>query len=85
LPSKGVPDKSYRSYLKSACGWVGTSLKILEILMYSCGFQLGTAAPVSAQPSGENGTLNQNPIFEMAFRYNQSQPGWINPETILSK
>jgi len=35
--------------------FVGASFKILEILMYSSGFELGTAA-----------TLNQNPIFEMA-------------------
>jgi len=34
---------------------IGASFKILEILMYACGFKLGTAA-----------TLNQNPNFETA-------------------
>jgi hypothetical protein len=32
---------------------IGASLKILEILMYACGFKLGPAS-----------TLNQNPNFE---------------------
>ena len=36
--------------------FVGASFKILEILMYACGFILGPAA-----------TLNQNPNFENSF------------------
>jgi hypothetical protein len=39
--------------------FVGASFKIFEILMYSCGFQLGPAA-----------TLNQNPNFETASTNN---------------
>jgi tetratricopeptide (TPR) repeat protein len=47
-----------RSYFKIVFWpnvFVGASFKILEILMYACGFKLGPAA-----------TLNQNPNFETA-------------------
>jgi hypothetical protein len=49
-----------RSYFKIVFWpnvFVGASFKILEILMYACGFKLGPAA-----------TLNQNPNFETASR-----------------
>jgi len=42
--------------------YVGTSFQILEILKYSSGFKLGSAA-----------TLNQNPIFEMASNNHESR------------
>ena len=37
--------------------FVGTSLQILDIQQYACGLKLGPAA-----------ILNQNPIFETAFK-----------------
>jgi hypothetical protein len=49
--------------------FVGASLQILDIQPYACGLKLGPAAPVSAKPRflrGEDGILNQNPIFETA-------------------
>jgi len=51
---------------------VGASFQILDNPQVACGFELGPAAPVSAKPRfsrGEDGILNQNPIFEMASGY----------------
>ena len=61
--------------------FVGTSFKILDIQQYASGFRptkimgsdgksrsagkRGPAARVPAKPLGEDGILNQNPIFEM--------------------
>jgi hypothetical protein len=50
-------------------GGIGASFQILDNQQVACGFKLGPAGPVSAKPSfsrGEDGILNQNPIFEMA-------------------
>ena len=49
--------------------FVGVSFQILDNQQVACGLKLGPAAPVSAKPlfsGGEDGILNQNPIFEMA-------------------
>ena len=59
-----------RTHLKNvfwppAFGGIGASLKILNIQQYASGFKLGPAACVPAKPLGEDGILNQNPIFEM--------------------
>ena len=48
--------------------FVGASLQILDIQQYASGLKLGPAARVPAKPLGEDGILNQNPIFEMASR-----------------
>ena len=40
-----------------AFGGIGASFKILEIREYACGFKLGFVSK-----------LNQNPIFEIAYR-----------------
>jgi hypothetical protein len=61
--------------------FVGASFQILDIQQYASGFRptkiiesggksrsagkLGCAARVPAKPIGEDGILNQNPIFEM--------------------
>jgi hypothetical protein len=45
--------------------FVGASLQILDIQQYASGLKLGPAARVPAKPLGEDGILNQNPIFEM--------------------
>jgi len=45
--------------------FVGVSFQILDNQQAACGFKLGPAARVPAKPSGEDGILNQNPIFEM--------------------
>jgi hypothetical protein len=48
--------------------FVGASFQILDNPQVACGFKLGPRAPVSAKPRfscGEDGILNQNPIFEM--------------------
>jgi hypothetical protein len=45
------------------------SLQILDNPQVACGLKLGSAAPVPAKPCflrGEDGILNQNPIFKMA-------------------
>jgi hypothetical protein len=47
-------------------GGIGASFQILNIQQYACGFKLGPAARVPAKPLGEDGILNQNPIFETA-------------------
>ncbi len=69
--------KNFRSYLKNVFWpilqrrtsvFVGASFQILEILKYACGLKIVPAALVPAQPLSEDGTLNQNPIFEMASR-----------------
>jgi hypothetical protein len=39
------------------------------------GLKLGTAAPVPAKPLGEDGILNQNPIFEMDSYNNAVKEG----------
>jgi CheY-like chemotaxis protein len=65
--------------------FVGASLQILDIQQYASGLRptkiirsggkssnagkLGPAARVPAKPLGEDGILNQNPIFEMGFSY----------------
>jgi len=49
--------------------FVGASFQILDNQQVACGLKLGPAAPVSAKPRfsrGEEGILNQNPIFERA-------------------
>ena len=46
-------------------GGIGAAFKILDIQQYASGFKLGPAARVPAKPLGEDGILNQNPIFEM--------------------
>ena len=57
-----------RTYLKNVF-WpnilVGASLQILDIQQYASGLKLGPDARVPAKPLGEDGILNQNPIFEM--------------------
>jgi hypothetical protein len=55
----GFPIWSYRS-----CG-----SQILDIQQYASGLKLGPAARVPAKPLGEDGILNQNPIFEMGSIY----------------
>jgi hypothetical protein len=45
-------------------GGIGASFQILDIQQYASGLKLGTAARVPAKPLGEDGILNQNPIFE---------------------
>ena len=45
--------------------FVGASLQILDIQQYASGLKLGPAARVPAKPLGEDGILNQNPIFEI--------------------
>ena len=45
--------------------FVSASFQILDIQQYASGLQLGRAARVPAKPLGEDGILNQNPIFEM--------------------
>ena len=66
-----------RSQLKNAFwppaffGGIGASFQILDNQQVASGLKLGSAAPVSAKPlfSGrEDGTLNQNPVFEMGSR-----------------
>ena len=63
-----------RSQLKNAFwppaffGGIGASFQILDNQQYTCGLKLGPAARVSAKPLGQDGTLNQNPIFEMASK-----------------
>ena len=52
--------------------FVGVFFKILDIQQYASGFKLGPAARVPAKPLGEDGILNQNPIFEMGSCYNSS-------------
>jgi hypothetical protein len=45
-----------------------SSLQILDNQQVACGLKFGSAAPVPAKPRfshGEEGILNQNPIFEM--------------------
>ena len=49
--------------------FVGAAFQILDIQQYSSGFKLGPAARVPAKPLGEDGILNQNPIFEMDSIY----------------
>jgi hypothetical protein len=49
--------------------FVGASLQILDIQQYASGLKLGPAARVPAKPLGEDGILNQNPIFEMGSIY----------------
>ena len=48
--------------------FVGASLQILDIQQYASGLKLGPVARVPAKPLGEDGILNQNPIFEMGSR-----------------
>jgi hypothetical protein len=48
-------------------GGIGASLQILNIQKYASGLKLGPAARVPAKPLGEDGILNQNPIFEIRF------------------
>jgi len=64
--------------------FVGVSLQILDIQQYASGLRptkrilsggksraagkLGPVARVPAKPLGEDGILNQNPIFEMGSR-----------------
>ena len=73
--------------------FVGASLQILDIQQHASGLRptkfigsggksrsagkLGPAARVPAKPLGEDGILNQNPIFEMGSseRFNLSQNG----------
>jgi hypothetical protein len=45
-------------------GGIGASLQILDIQPYACGLKLGTAA-----------ILNQNPIFETAFKIGTKKNG----------
>jgi hypothetical protein len=45
--------------------FVGAEFKILDIQQYASGFKFGPAVRVPAKPLGEDGILNQNPIFEM--------------------
>jgi hypothetical protein len=49
--------------------FVDASFKILYIQQYASGFKLGPAVRVPAKPLGEDGILNQNPIFEMDSRF----------------
>ena len=44
--------------------FVGASFQIFNIQQYASGLKLGPAARVPAKPLGEDGILNQNPIFE---------------------
>jgi len=47
---------------------MGSPFLILDNQQIACGLKLSPAAPVSAKPrfsSNEDGSLNQNPIFEM--------------------
>ena len=56
-----------RSHLKNVFWpniFVGTSLQILDIQPYACGLKLGPAA-----------ILNQNPIFETAFKIGTKKNG----------
>jgi len=49
-------------------GGMGALFLILDNQQIACGLKLAPAAPVSAKPrfsSNEDGSLNQNPIFEM--------------------
>ena len=62
-------------------GGIGAAFQIPDLQQYACGFRptkiigsdgksrsagkLGPAARVPAKPLGEDGILNQNPIFEM--------------------
>ena len=58
---------SIRTHLKNVFWpniFVGAAFKILNIQQYASGFKLGPAARVPAKPLGEDGILNQNPIFE---------------------
>jgi hypothetical protein len=70
-PSQPGPSelpKLFRIYPKNAFWlniFVGASFQILDIQQYACGLKLGPAARVPAKPLGEDGILNQNPIFEM--------------------
>jgi hypothetical protein len=60
--------KKARTHLKNAFWpniFVGASFQILDIQQYASGLKLGSAARVPAKPIGEDGILNQNPIFEM--------------------
>ena len=66
--------KENRSYLKNVFwlpaffGGIGAPFQIPIRLRRTCGLKLGPAAPVPAKPRfsrGEEGILNQNPIFEM--------------------
>jgi hypothetical protein len=50
-------------------GGIGATFQILNIQQYASGLKLGPAARVPAKPSGEDGILNQNPIFETGPRY----------------
>jgi hypothetical protein len=45
--------------------FVGALLQILDIQQYASGLKLGHAVRVPAKPLGEDGILNQNPIFEI--------------------
>ena len=63
-----------RSHLKNVFwppaffGGIGASFQILDIQQYACGLKLGPAVRVLAKPRfsrGEEGILNQNPLFEM--------------------
>jgi hypothetical protein len=48
--------------------FVGASFQIPDNQQVACGFKLGPAARVPAKPLGEDGILNQNPIFETVSR-----------------
>jgi hypothetical protein len=67
--SSGILAGFVRSHLKNVFWpniFVGASLQILYIQQYASGLKFGPAARVPAKPLGEDGILNQNPIFEMA-------------------
>jgi len=49
-------------------GGIAASFQILDNQKVACGLKLGPAARVSAKPLGEDGSSNQNPIFEMASK-----------------
>ena len=65
----GMGQKVARSHLKNVFWpniFVDAAFKILDIQQYASGLKLGPAVRVPAKPLGEDGILNQNPIFERA-------------------
>jgi hypothetical protein len=62
-----------RSHLKNVFWpniFVGASFQIFDMQQDDSDLKLGSAALVSAKPLNVDGTLNQNPIFEMTSRSN---------------
>ena len=66
-----------RTYLKNvfwppAFGGIGAAFKILDTQQYASGFKLGPASLVPTKPLGEDGILNQNPVFEIGSSWFES-------------